>query len=250
MDGSRERIIEKAGVFSTVDGKYSFSREQILEELRSYPERFSPNVILRGIFQEKILPNLAFVGGGGETAYWLQLRNLFQYFNTSFPILVLRNSFLIVEKKWQQRIAKLGFEIENFFLDEKELLSRLVLKNSSNETRLNGSLSEIEHLYDSFKKQASAVDATLEKHVDALKLKTVHRLQELEKKMLRAEKRKFSDHQRQIHAVKSALFPNAGLQERHDNMSPYYAKWGKSFLHTILENSPALEQEFVILSEL
>ena len=55
LDGSRERIIEKAGVFSTVDGKYSFSREQILEELRSYPERFSPNVILRGIFQEKIL---------------------------------------------------------------------------------------------------------------------------------------------------------------------------------------------------
>jgi len=67
--------------------------------------------------------------------------------------------------------------------------------------------------------------------------------------MLRAEKRKFSDQQRQIHAIKEKLFPNNGLQERHDNFMPYYAKWGKEFINKLHEQSLALEQEFVILSE-
>ena len=99
-------------------------------------------------------------------------------------MLVLRNSFLVVEKKWQERISKLGFTIEDFFLSEEELLNRVVMNESKNEVKLNGSLSELEQMYESFKKQASAVDSTLAKHVEALKLRTVHRLQELEKKML------------------------------------------------------------------
>ena len=104
-------------------------------------------------------------------------------------------------------------------------------------------------MYENFKKQASAVDSSLEKHVEALKLRTVHRLQELEKKMLRAEKRKFADQQRQIHTIKEHLFPKNGLQERIDNISYYYAKWGKEFIHLLYQQSLNLEQEFVILQE-
>jgi uncharacterized protein YllA (UPF0747 family) len=108
---------------------------------------------------------------------------------------------------------------------------------------------QVEQLYESFKKQAGAVDVSLAKHVEALKTKAVYRLQELEKKMLRAEKRKFADQQRQIHTIKSALFPGAGLQERYDNMLYYYAKWGQDFIARLYEHSPALEQEFVVVSE-
>ncbi len=93
------------------------------------------------------------------------------------------------------------------------------------------------------------MDVTLSKHVDALKVKAVHRLHELEKKMLRAEKRKFTDQQRQIHAVKTKLFPGNGLQERYDNMLYYYAKWGKEFIQKLYEHSLSIEQEFVILLE-
>ena len=247
QDGMRERIVEKNDRFSTINGKYVFSREELLTELENHPERFSPNVILRGLYQETILPNISFIGGGGETAYWLQLKDLFDHYNIPFPVLVLRNSFLVVEKKWQERIAKLGFRIEDFFQEEQELLNRLVTKASKNDTRLNGSLTALDALYESFKKQAAAVDVTLEKHVDALRLKTVHRLQELEKKMLRAEKRKFSDQQRQIQAIRRELFPGNGLQERHDNLSYYYAKGGRAFIKMLYENSLSLEQEFVIL---
>jgi uncharacterized protein YllA (UPF0747 family) len=114
---------------------------------------------------------------------------------------------------------------------------------------LNGSLSELENLYESFKKQATAIDTTLEKHVEALKAKTVYRLLELEKKMLRAEKRKYAEQRRQIRTIRQQLFPDGGLQERIDNIIYYYAKWGKDFLQQLYNNSLALEQEFVILQE-
>lgn len=248
-DNIRERIEKTDDGWRVLNTTTTFSKDELLNELDTHPERFSPNVILRGLYQETILPNVAFVGGGGETAYWLQLKDLFNHYDVPFPVLLLRNSFLITESKWREKISKLGFSIDDFFLSERELLDRLVVKESPNETRLNGSLSEVEQLYENFKKQAAAVDATLTRHVDALKLKTVYRLQELEKKMLRAEKRKFSDQQRQIHVIKEHLFPGNGLQERKDNISYYYAMWGKSIIDILYRHSLTLEQEFVVLEE-
>ena len=211
-DELRERIEKVSGEWRVVSGGGKFTEETLLKELQTSPERFSPNVILRGLYQETILPNIAFIGGAGETAYWLQLKDLFVNYQIPFPVLLLRNSFLIIEKKWQERISHLGFTPEDFFLSERELMNRLVVRESKNEIKLNGPLTELEQLYDTFKKQASVVDSTLEKHVDALKQKTVQRLNELEKKILRAEKRKFTDQQRQIHAIKEKLFPANSLQ--------------------------------------
>lgn len=248
-DNIRERIEKRNAHYSILNAQLSFTEDEILKELKEHPDRFSPNVILRGLYQETVLPNLAFIGGGGETAYWLQLKDLFDHYKVPFPILILRNSFMIVEKKWQEKIGKLGFTVENFFSPEEELLNRVVMNESDNEVKLNGSLSALEQLYESFKKQASAVDTSLEKHVDALRSRTVHHLQELEKKMLRAEKRKFADQQRQIRSIKEHLFPGDGLQERIDNINYYYAKWGRGFIAKLYEQSLNLEQEFVVLQE-
>ncbi|MBL7723067.1 MAG: bacillithiol biosynthesis cysteine-adding enzyme BshC [Chitinophagaceae bacterium] len=248
-DDLRNRIELKNGKYYVVDTTLRFTEDEILQELEQHPERFSPNVILRGLYEETILPNIVFIGGGGETAYWLQLKSLFENYKIPFPVLVLRNSFLLLERKWQEAINKLDFTIEDFFFPERELMNKLVERDSKNETKLNGSLSELERLYESFKKQAAAVDTTLEKHVDALKSQTVYRLQELEKKMLRAEKRKFSDQQRQIQSIKTHLFPGNGLQERNENISYYFAKYGRGIIQALYDNSLTLEQEFVILSE-
>lgn len=253
-DDLRERIEEVPRSarddksWRVVSGKVSFTKEELLNELDLNPERFSPNVILRGLFQETILPNIAFIGGGGELAYWLQLKDLFDNYKIPFPVLVLRNSFLIIEEKWREKMAHLKLETDDFFLPEADILNKWVSRESKIEIKLNGSLTELEKLYELFKKQATAIDKTLEQHVDALKTKTVFRLQELEKKMLRAEKRKFADQQRQIHAIKSHLFPRNGLQERYENLSYYYSLWGKKFIQILYEQSPTLEQEFTILS--
>ena len=248
-DGLRERIVRVRNKFVTYDSRLAFDEKDILNELNEHPERFSPNVILRGIFQETILPNLVYIGGGGEIAYWLQLKELFENYRVPYPVLLLRNSFLVVEKKWNERITKLGFSTEDFFLPEQELMNRLVARESRNEIKLNGNFTSAEKLYESLKKQAEAVDSTLAQHVDALKTQSIYRLQELEKKMIRAEKRKFSDSQRQINSVKEKLFPGNGLQERVDNLMYYYAMWGKDFLREIYEHSLSLEEEFVILTD-
>jgi len=248
-DGRRERIIRKNTGYRIQNTEHRISQEELLKELDDHPERFSPNVILRGIYQEIILPNLVYIGGGGEIAYWLQLKDLFEFYKVPYPVLLLRNSFLIVEKKWQEKISKLGFTIEDFFLPEQELVNKLVARETKNEIKLNGNFTEADKLYESLKKQAVAVDATLGKHVEALRTQSIYRLQELEKKMLRAEKRKFTDQQRQIHTLKEKLFPKDGLQERIDNFMYYYAKWGKDFIRQLHRHSLSLEEEFVILSE-
>ena len=247
----RERIerSEKDNTWTVVNTDKQFTQKELLDLLNQHPERFSPNVILRGLYQETILPNIAFIGGGGELAYWLQLKGLFDHYKVPYPVLVLRNSFLILEKKWKEKMNRLQFSPEEFFLPKEELLNKLVIRDSKNDVKLNGSMNSVEELYEAFKKQAASIDSTLLRHVEALKFKTVYRLQELEKKMLRAEKRKFTDQQRQIAAVKDHLFPSGGLQERYDNIGYWYAKYGKDFITGLLENSLALEQEFVLLSE-
>jgi bacillithiol biosynthesis cysteine-adding enzyme BshC len=248
-DNKRERIEKVNSEWRIVNGGETFTQETLLNELKEHPERFSPNVILRGLYQETILPNIVFIGGGGELAYWLQLKELSEHYAIPFPVLVLRNSFLVVEKKWQSLIAKLSFTIDDFFLPEQELMNRLVTTNTDKKLKLNGTFSETEQLYSVIKKQAASIDITLEKHVEALKTQTLHRLQELEKKMLRAEKRKFADQQRQIQRIKQHLFPGNGLQERKENLSYYYAKWGKDFIQELYKHSLSLEQEFVVINE-
>jgi len=249
LDDKRERIEIKHDRYEVLHSKISFTKEEILDELNNHPERFSPNVILRGLYQETILPNIVFIGGGGELAYWLELKDMFDHYKVPYPVQVLRNSFLIIEKKWKDKTDKLGFTIEELFIPEQKLINQLVIRETDKKVELNGTLSATEQLYESIKKQAASIDITLEKHVDSLKTTTLHRLKELQKKMFRAEKRKFSDQQRQIHVIKEKLFPGSGLQERVDNILYSYAKWGSSFIKILHQHSLTLEQQFVILSE-
>jgi len=249
-DGIRELIELKDGQYEVRNTDIRFTQEEILTELSNHPERFSPNVILRGLYQETVLPNIAFIGGGGETAYWLELKGLFDHYQMPFPMLVLRNSFLIVEKKWQEKIHKLGLQSKDFFQSENNLLTQLVSRHKNGELKLKHELEAAIHVYEQLKNKAAAIDQSLTQHVEALQARTLKPLQELEKKLLRAEKRKYEAEQRQIQAIRSAIFPRNGLQERVDNFMPWFALWGQEFIQKVYEHSPTLEQEFVILEEI
>ncbi|MEO5909180.1 MAG: bacillithiol biosynthesis cysteine-adding enzyme BshC, partial [Ginsengibacter sp.] len=107
-DNLRNRIVEMNDHFAVHDTSIVFTNEEIKNEIKEHPERFSPNVILRGLFQEIILPDVAWIGGGGELAYWLQLKDLFKNNAVPYPVLIIRNSFLIVEKKYQKLLQKLN----------------------------------------------------------------------------------------------------------------------------------------------
>ena len=125
-DGFRERIEKREHRFFVLNTDISFNEYELKKELEYNPERFSPHVILRGIYQETILPNLAFIGGGGELAYWLQLKDLFSQYHVPYPVLALRNSFLDIEEKWKKKIQHLGLSINDLFIDPSELLNRIV----------------------------------------------------------------------------------------------------------------------------
>jgi bacillithiol biosynthesis cysteine-adding enzyme BshC len=248
-DAIRERI-ERAGEgFVVCNTDIRFSSEELTAELEQYPERFSPNVILRGIYQESILPDVAFIGGGGEIAYWLQFKELFEHYKIAFPILVLRNSFTIIEHKWEERIQKLNLAIADIFNDAEELFNEKVQHQSKLALKLNGKIEALSGLYMSIKDQASSVDPTLQVHVQALEKQAIYKLQKLENKMLRAEKRKFDDTRKQIAFLKASLFPKNGLQERVENIGYYYAKYGKGIIDAFYQHSLATEQEFTILKQ-
>ncbi|RYD99534.1 MAG: bacillithiol biosynthesis BshC, partial [Sphingobacteriales bacterium] len=123
-DDIRELISFNGSDFEVRHTELRFTKEELQGELDDHPERFSPNVILRGLFQETILPNIAFVGGGGETAYWLELKELFLHYQVPFPMLVLRNSFLVIENKWSKKLDDLEISSTEIFQPEVSLINK------------------------------------------------------------------------------------------------------------------------------
>lgn len=244
-DGERERIIKEKEKFRK--GDLEWSTDEILKEVDEHPERFSANVILRGVFQETILPNVAFIGGGGEIAYWLQLKNVFEACNVPYPVLIVRNSFMLVNGQQKESMQKLGFSVTDLFKPEQELLNDVVKKNSRVKLKLDEEREQLEKLYLQLQQVAGNVDSTLEPHAFSLYKKADKRIEELEKKMLRAEKKKFQAQQRQISRLRAALFPGGGLQERVDNFSFYYALYGKAWMEAVCDASLTLEQEFAVV---
>ncbi|HVZ56238.1 MAG TPA: bacillithiol biosynthesis cysteine-adding enzyme BshC [Chitinophagaceae bacterium] len=247
--GIRQRIEADRGEYRVVNSDLRFSREDLVALLQSHPERFSPNVILRGLFQETILPNVAFIGGGGELAYWLELKDLFAHYEVPYPVLLLRNSFLIVPQVWRIRMDKLGLDPVAFFQPETDLLNQLVRRNSAEAVALDNPLREAGDFYAHLKEKAASVDPTLGQHVEALRARALHQLRELEKKLLRAERRRYSDQQRQIRAIREHLFPGKSLQERTENFASFYGRWGRELIECLYEKADPLGQEFIILEE-
>jgi uncharacterized protein YllA (UPF0747 family) len=199
------------------------------------------------LYQETILPNIAFIGGGGELAYWLELKELFQHYKVPYPVQVLRNSFLLVPENLAAKIDRMGFSLTDFFQPTDELMNQLVKRDSSVQVHLSSELRDSQAFYQHLQNLAGKIDSTLVPHVQALEKQMLHRLKELEKKMIRSEKRKFSDQARQLQAIRNILFPTNSLQERVENFLPYYAQFGPAFIDKIYKASPALEQEFRII---
>jgi len=218
-----------------------------MKELKNNPDTFSPNVILRPVFQEMTLPNIAFIGGGGEIAYWLELKNVFEAVNVPFPVLVLRNSFLWVEERFSLLVSRLGLNVSDLFKSENEILTQLVKRDSEVQLSLEKEKKSIHEFYSQLRNTAGAVDTTLQPHTEALEKLALRKIEALEKKMLRAEKKKFEAQQRQLQQLKTQLFPHNNLQERIENVMPFYAKWGKDFISILLANSLSLQQEFMII---
>ena len=249
LDDKRQRIEKDGNDFIVADTNLRFSENEILQTLEEYPERFSPNVILRPVLQETILPNIAFIGGGGEIAYWLELKNVFKAAAVPYPMLIVRNSFIFVSKDLQTIVQKLQLNYTDLFKTELEIINYLVKRDSLLQLSLHQEKQQLNSFYDSLKVAAGKIDVTLQKHTGALHAQALKKIIGLEKKMLSAEKKKFDVQQRQVQKLKQQLFFQNNLQERTSNILPFYANWGKGFIEMLYENSKGLSQEFGIILE-
>ncbi len=248
VDDKRERIEFSQDHFIVKNLQLEFTYDEIMDEVDNHPERFSPNVILRGVFQEMILPNIAFIGGGGELAYWLELKTVFEACDVPYPVLVLRNSFLLIRQSQIDKINKIGFTINDLFSSEQNLLDQLVKRESVAQLSLSNEINQLKEIYKQLEDLSSNVDVTLSDHVVSLQSKAVKAVVSLEKKMLRAEKKKFSSQKQQIGHIKAQLFPENNLQERVENFAEYYSRYGKGWILQLLDASQSTATNFSILT--
>jgi len=202
---------------------------------------------LRPLFQELILPNVAFIGGGSELAYWMELKSVFELYNVHYPVLILRNSFAIIENKTTSLLSELNITLIDFFEPEIKIIEKYTRENSKLKLDLAEEKIAIEQVYQHIKTATENIDKTLVSHTDALHNKALKRIEQLEKKMLRAEKKKHDAAIRKINKIKSIIFPNGNLQERVENVLPLLAKHGLSFIDALYTSSESLEQKFSIL---
>ena len=247
-DSIRARIEKQGEQFIVVDTDIQFTEKEIIAELHQYPERFSPNVILRGVYQETILPGVVFVGGGGELAYWMELKNLFQQLGVHYPLLQLRNSFLLIRQKQSDQWAAMQFEEQDLFKPILELEVAYVKKHATQALDLQDQINNLSTLYSTIKNEVLKVDPTLGTHADNLAQQAKAKLLALEKKMVRAEKRKQSVDIQRIHRIKKELFPQDNLQEREEHFSRWVGQFDLSWIDTIMEHSTGLESRFRIIN--
>ena len=245
--GQRERIVEEAGRFRVLNTELSFSREELLQEIEQHPERFSPNVVMRPIFQEAILPNLAYIGGGGELAYWLERKSQFEHFGLNFPMLVRRNSVLFIDGGNAKRLEKLNLSVADIFRDIEELVKAYVHENTENEISLAEEKVQLEAIFKQVERKAGEVDPTLVKAFAAEGARQMNSLQQLETKLMRAEKQRHDTAINQMRALKEKLFPGNGLQERYDNFMGFYLKYGRGFFEVLKENLDPMESTFTVV---
>lgn len=249
IDNKRERIEIEGVNYIVASLNLSWTKQEILEELNNFPERFSANVILRGVFQETILPNIAFIAGGGELAYWLELKNVFENAQVPYPTLILRNSFLLINRNHKKLITSLKLTIIDLFKSEINLSNNFVKNESVQQLSLQLEKDRLIQLYEDLKNTLKKVDQSLIEHTAALQTQAVKKLNALEKKVLKAEKRKFKEQLDQITRLKNGLFPNNNLQERVENFAQYYSVEGKNWLQKIYDCSNGLQQQFTIVED-
>jgi bacillithiol biosynthesis cysteine-adding enzyme BshC len=246
----RERI-EKEG-----EGRFKFSgttpsvtKSELLSLLQNHPERFSPNVVLRPLYQEKILPNLAYVGGPGELAYWFQLRSLFEHYGINFPVLVLRNSIMLLEKSMVKRIKKLGLTVKDLLKPHDPLVKEFLNRASAEATSVEGEQNQLNELFRGLLSRLKKRDPGLAAMAEAEHKRAVKGLKKVQEKMIKAEKINKESSIRQLKKLNEMLYPGGMPQERRENGIPYLAEHGWDFIAAIKSHVATLPEGILVLWE-
>lgn len=248
-DQVRGRIEDTGDRYVIVDTELSFSHDEMRNLVDEYPERFSPNVNLRPVYQEMVLPNLAYIGGGGELAYWLERKLLFDHFKIPMPILVRRNSVLYLDPAASKQCAKLELPFQLLFENLDAWIAYWIRTHAEHEIEVDAEYRQISSALDSILTKANATDPTIGSKVEAEKVRILKDIEHMGKRLVRAEKQRNETRIAQIQKLYERLFPENALQERHDNFIAHYLRGGTHYLHALIAQLDPLFNEVLILEE-
>lgn len=247
-DTLRERIIFENDKYIVNNTRISFSKEEIFTELKNNPEKFSPNVIMRPLYQEIILPNLCYIGGGGEIAYWLELKSFFDAVNITFPVLLVRNSVLLATEKQAKKADNLGLSWKDLFTKPANLVNAITHKLSDFPIDLTPQKEILEKQFQYLYELANKTDQSFSGAVKAQEVKQKKGLDNLEKRLLKAQKRKLNDEIQRVTDLQLELFPSQSLQERQSNFSEFYLEKGEQLVPLLIQKLKPLENNFNIIT--
>jgi len=247
VENLRERILFEDGVYKVNDTDIEFTKAEILKELNDFPERFSPNVLMRPLYQEVILPNLCYIGGGGEIAYWFELKKYFETVGIPFPILLLRNSVLLVSGKQKSKMEKLNISLEDIFQNQNALISNKVRSISDIKIDFTDQRAILKQMFAELEELSNCTDRSFLGAVKAQEKKQLNGIENLEKRLLKAQKRKYNEIVSRIKLLQNELFPNGSLQERQANFSEFYEELGDDLIKNIFKALQPLRLEFDII---
>jgi bacillithiol biosynthesis cysteine-adding enzyme BshC len=240
----RYTLERRNGGFASTDGELQFSRAGLLHHLRDHPEHFTPNVILRPLMQDFLLPNVAYVAGPAEIAYFAQLRGVYEAFEIPMPAVLPRQSVTLVEKKIARVLEKYGLHLQDFWGGSaEELIGRVVKREAAEELFIpvSSARDELSRRLAELKARATAIDPTLAGFIDKEQGRIFHQLEIIEKKLLQAVKRQNEILTQQITKAAHALYPNHHLQERELSFVPFLCKYGRGFVHGLHEQMAPMD---------
>ena len=242
----RERIVREDNQFQVLNTDLTFTEEEMTALIEAEPEVFSPNVILRPLFQEVILPNLAYVGGPSEVVYWLQLKSIFDHFDTPFPALMPRNFALVVNVGSRKKLEKVGLSYLQIFQDSDTLKKNYVQEAAEQEFHLKDEKKELAAFFEQLQQKAAEVDGSLKGFIGAEQAKAMKSLDNIEKRLRKSEEQKHETALQQIEGIKQKLFPGGGLQERHDNFLNFQLN-NPDFIKELLDHFDPFDYRFNLL---
>ena len=248
-DGGRHSVEPVDNEFRLRRKRKSFTYDQLLELLENEPDKFSPNVLLRPICQDFLLPTAFYIGGPSEISYFAQIKPLYEFYDIVQPIIYPRSSATILESTIENILEKHSVQINDLFIDVENVKKKIInsVAESSIDAMFDGLTKQVETAFDQLKEKLIDLDKTIADASNRYRDKIFSSINELKSKAEKAQQKKYEVTLRQIDKAAINLFPNSNLQERELNFVYYVNKYGNEFIKKIFDELQINKFEHQIL---
>ena len=228
-DGARRALQRNEnGKYQTKDNEREYSLDELAELALDEPQRFSPNVTLRAVVQDYLLPTIAYYGGAAEIAYFAQTAEVYRVLERPATPILPRSSLTMIERHTGRVLERYGLTLADFFEGLEPVTKRVVEEHLGAGTARNFANVEenIHRELDRLKQDLAGIDPTLADALETGRKKISYQLDGLRTRFVRAQMTRDEAAHRQLQRAFDQLYPNKNLQERHINITSLLARHG------------------------